>query len=77
LFNHSVEFFNRLLAQMAERVGESHYGAERQESGEEQAERILAEELEDGAGGSRTWSGGARGTRRRCKWQRACDGKAS
>jgi REP element-mobilizing transposase RayT len=38
-------FRKELLAQMAERVGESHYGAERQESGEEQAERILAEEL--------------------------------
>ena len=38
-------FRKELLAQMAERVGESHYGAERQESGEEKAERIVAEEL--------------------------------
>ena len=30
---------------MAERVGESHYGAERQESGEEKAERIVGEEM--------------------------------
>ena len=28
-----------------QRVGESHYGAERQESGEEKAEQIVAEEL--------------------------------
>jgi REP element-mobilizing transposase RayT len=34
-----------LLGQMAERVGQSHYGAERQESGEEKAERIVVEEL--------------------------------
>jgi hypothetical protein len=38
-------FRKELLEQMAERVGESHYGAERQESGEEQAEQIVAEEL--------------------------------
>jgi putative transposase len=38
-------FRKELLAQMAERVGASHYGAERQESGEEKAERIVAEEL--------------------------------
>ena len=38
-------FRKELLAQMAERVGESHYGAERQESGEEKAERIVAKEL--------------------------------
>jgi len=30
---------------MAERVGESHYGAERQETEEEKAERIVAEQL--------------------------------
>ena len=30
---------------MAERVGESHYGIERQESGEAKAEQIVAEEL--------------------------------
>ena len=38
-------FRKELLGQMAERVGQSHYGAERQESGEEKAERIVAEEL--------------------------------
>jgi putative transposase len=38
-------FRKELLGQMAERVGQSHYGAERQESGEEKAERILVEEL--------------------------------
>ena len=43
-------FRKELLAQMAERVGESHYGAERQETGEEKAERIVAEELR-----SRRW----------------------
>lgn len=38
-------FRQELLAQMAEKVGPNHYGAERQESGEEKAERIVAEEL--------------------------------
>ncbi len=38
-------FRKELLAQMAERVGESHYGGERRESGEEKAERIVDEEL--------------------------------
>lgn len=38
-------FRKELLAQMVERVGESHYGAERHQSGEEKAERIVAEEL--------------------------------
>jgi hypothetical protein len=38
-------FRKELLGQMAERVRESHYGAERQESGEEKAERIVVEEL--------------------------------
>jgi REP element-mobilizing transposase RayT len=38
-------FRKELLGQMAERVGESHYGAERRESGEEKAERIVGEEL--------------------------------
>lgn len=39
------QFRKELLAQMAEQVGESHYGAERQESGQEKAERLVAEEL--------------------------------
>jgi REP element-mobilizing transposase RayT len=39
------QFRKELLAQMAERVGENHYGAERQESGQEKAERLVAEEL--------------------------------
>ena len=34
-------FRKELLGQMAERVGESHYGAERQESDEEKAERMV------------------------------------
>jgi hypothetical protein len=38
-------FRKELLGQMAERVGESHYGTERQESGEAKAEQIVAEEL--------------------------------
>ncbi len=38
-------FRKELLAQTAERVGESHYGAERQETGEEKAEGIVVEEL--------------------------------
>jgi hypothetical protein len=39
------EFRQELLAAAAERVGASHYGAERQESGEEKAGRIVREEL--------------------------------
>jgi putative transposase len=39
------KFRKELLAAMAERVGESHYGEERQESGEAKAERIVEEEL--------------------------------
>ena len=38
-------FQKELLAQMAERVGESHYGAELREAAEEKAQRIVAEEL--------------------------------
>jgi len=34
-----------LLAQMSEHVGAQHYGAERQESGEAKAERLVLEEL--------------------------------
>jgi REP element-mobilizing transposase RayT len=38
-------FRKELLAQMAERAGENHYGTERHESGQEKAERLLAQEL--------------------------------
>jgi len=41
-------FRKELLAQMAERVGGNHTGEERQESGEEKAGRIVAEELKKG-----------------------------
>jgi REP element-mobilizing transposase RayT len=41
----SEEFRRELLAAAAERVGASHYGAERRESGEQKAERIVGEEL--------------------------------
>lgn len=41
----SEQFRSELLAQMAERVGESHYGAERRESGQEKANRMIDEEL--------------------------------
>jgi hypothetical protein len=44
----SEEFRQDLLAAAAERVGASHYGAERQESGEEKASRIVREELRRG-----------------------------
>ncbi|NMD20430.1 MAG: hypothetical protein GYA76_09210, partial [Verrucomicrobia bacterium] len=33
------------LAQASERVGAQHYGAERQESGQAKAERLVQEEL--------------------------------
>ncbi len=39
------EFRKELLAQMAERVGESHYGEEVRESAEEKANRMIAVEL--------------------------------
>jgi putative transposase len=39
------KFQKELLAAMAERVGESHYGEERRESGEAKAQRIVEEEL--------------------------------
>jgi len=38
-------FRKELLAQMVARVGQSHYGADRQETGQEKAERIVEEEL--------------------------------
>jgi REP element-mobilizing transposase RayT len=41
----SEEFRHELLAAAAERVGASHYGADRQETGEEKAQRIVREEL--------------------------------
>ena len=39
------EFRRELLAQMGEKVGEHHYGAERQESAEEKAEGLVVEWL--------------------------------
>jgi hypothetical protein len=39
------EFRQELLAAAGERVGASHYGADRQETGEQKAERIAAEEM--------------------------------
>jgi ATPase subunit of ABC transporter with duplicated ATPase domains len=41
----SEEFRQELLAAAQERVGISHYGADRQETGEQKAERIVCEEL--------------------------------
>lgn len=41
----SEEFRQELLAAAVERVGPSHYGSDRHESGEEKARRIVAEEL--------------------------------
>ena len=42
----SEEFRKELLASASERVGPNHYGTERQESGQEQAERIGVEALQ-------------------------------
>lgn len=53
-------FRKEWLGQMAERVGPSHYGAERQESGEEKAERIIAAELKQ-----RRWTEGSLKSRRK------------
>ncbi len=41
----SEEFRKELLAAASERVGPNHYGAERLESGQQKAERIVGEEL--------------------------------
>ena len=41
-------FREELLAQMSERMGAEHYGEERAETAEAQAERIIAEELKRG-----------------------------
>ena len=41
-------FREELLAQMGERMGAEHYGDERAETAEAQAERIIAEELKRG-----------------------------
>ena len=41
-------FREELLAQMSERMGAEHYGDERAETAEAQAERIIAEELRRG-----------------------------
>ena len=40
------EFRTELLAWASERAGPSHYGAERRESGQEQAQRMVGEELQ-------------------------------
>jgi hypothetical protein len=40
-----ASFRRELLEQMSQRVGAHHYGAERQESSEAKAERLVAEEL--------------------------------
>jgi REP element-mobilizing transposase RayT len=44
-FFGAEELKRELLAQASERVGAQHYGAERQESGEAKAERLVREEL--------------------------------
>jgi len=41
----SEDFRKELLAAVVERVGASHYGSERQESGEQKAERTVMEEM--------------------------------
>jgi hypothetical protein len=41
----SEDFRKELLAAAVERVGASHYGSERQESGEQKAERTVMEEM--------------------------------
>ena len=41
----SEDFRKELLAAVVERVGASHYGSERQESGEQKAERAAMEEM--------------------------------
>ena len=40
------EFRQELLAAAADQVGASHYGAERQETGEQKAQRCVREELQ-------------------------------
>ena len=43
----SEEFRKELLAATTDRVGRSHYGSERQEAGEERAERLVRHGLKD------------------------------
>src|SRR5262245_17792221 len=43
--NQELTLFQELLGQMQEQLGAEHYGAERQETVEMQAEGVVAEEL--------------------------------
>lgn len=56
-----------LLGQMSERLGREHYGEERQESQQEQAERVVAEELRRRRWTERTLGGLAKGDREKVK----------
>src|ERR1035441_10508373 len=59
----SEAFRQELLAAVVERVGPSHYGAQRQETGLQKAERIVAEEIERLGWGEDQFRGGRKGDR--------------
>ncbi len=69
------QFRKDLLAQMAERRGEWHYGEELQESAEARAEKIIGGDSK-AKGGLRTTCGcGARETFSKCGWRSGCGWK--
>jgi hypothetical protein len=58
-------FRQELLAQMGEKVGASHYGAERAESQADQAERLVREELR-----RRGWAEAQLQSRKKGDWEK-------
>ncbi len=46
----SEQFRHELLAAVSERIGPSHFGAQRQETAEQKAERLLAASLKSWVG---------------------------
>lgn len=57
----SEAFRQELLAAAGERVGASHYGAERHQTGEEKARGIVLEELQRRAGKEKDLAGARKG----------------
>jgi len=59
------EFRKELLAAAEERVGASHYGADRQETGEEKAGRLVREELQQRGWAEEDWPRLPKGDKRK------------
>jgi len=64
----SEAFRQELLAAVVERVGPSHYGAQRQETGLQKAERIVREEMERLGWREDELRGRRKGHRAKCPW---------